>query len=159
MATDYTTAAAIDLLAGSQAVDLRTDDGTEADMVNAAIAYAGGRIDFFCHRYSATVLAANQWVQDVATLLALRWLCMRRLNEVPSSIEDEYAERLEELKLVQQGKAEVPGAATGRRPITVTNPVVDLRKTNNHVRTDQARSTGLARDYYRPTDPGTSRRQ
>lgn len=153
MATDYTTAAAVEALAGTYAVDLRTDDGTESALVAAAIAYANGRVDFYCQRYANAELAAQQWVQDVATLIALRWLCLRRLNDVPKSLETEWAERKEELELVREGKATVPGAAATRRPLTVTNYGVDDRRFNGKVRVDTNRSTGVPGDLPRRTDP------
>lgn len=149
----YTTADAIEDLIGSLGVELRTDDADEQTLVDQAIEYASGRIDFYCARYAGAELAANRWVEGAATFIAVRWLCFRRLNEVPKSIEKEWEERLAELELIQQGKAVVPGAATSRRPVTVTNPHVDLRRPNNQVRVDRTRSTGVAKDYRRPTDP------
>lgn len=148
----YTTAAEIDELAGTLAVDLRTDDGTEADLVAEAINYASGRIDFYCARYAQAELAVNQWVKGVATFIALRWLCMRRLNDLPKSIEAEWQERKAELQMILDRTAEVPRAARSRRPVTVTNHHVDLQKRNNQVRVDRARSTGVADGYVRPTD-------
>lgn len=151
----YTTSAAVIDLIGQLGLDLRTDDEVEADMLTAAIAYASGRIDFYClQRVSATELAASQWVKDVATFLAIRWLCQRRLNEVPSSIAEEWEERKEELQLVQQGKAMVPGATVSRRPVTVTNQTVDLRKFDHQLRVDRSRSSGVANGYPRRTDRG-----
>lgn len=149
----YTTADAITALAGDLAVDLRADDGDLEALLAAAVDHASGRVDFYCARYAGAELAANRWVAGVATLIALRWLSLRRLNEVPKSVEAEWEERRAELELIQKGKAVVPNAATSRRPVTVTNPHTDLRRTNNQVRVDRSRSTGVANDYRRPTDP------
>lgn len=150
----YTTAAEVSDLAGELAVDLRTDDGSELALMAAAIDYASGRIDFYTiPPYSQLVLAGSRWVRDVATVFALHWLCLRRLNEAPKSLESDREERLEELKLIQEGKAQVPGVARSRRPVTVTNQRIDLRRFNNNPRSDRARSTGAPGDYRRPTDP------
>jgi hypothetical protein len=149
----YTTADAVTALAGQLAVDLRTDDGDAGDLLAAAIDYASGRVDFYCARYSQTELAASRWVQGVATFIALRWLCLHRLNEVPASIAEEWDERKAELEQIQNGTGTVPGAANSRRPLSVTNYHVDLRRTNRQVRVDRDRSTGLAQGYSRPTDP------
>lgn len=150
----YTTAGAVNDLAGELAIDLRTDDGSEATLVASAIDYASGRIDFYTvPPYSQTALAASRWIRDVATIFALHWLCLRRLNEAPASLETERKERLDELHLIKEGKASVPGVARSRRPVTVTNQRIDLRRLNNQPRSDRARSTGAPGDYRRPTDP------
>lgn len=143
-------------LAGQMAVDLRLDDLTGVDAVAFmadAIDYASGRIDFYCSKYGQAELAGNRWVKGIAVLIALRKLASRRLNKPSKAIEAEWEERQAELELIRTGRGRVPGAATSRRPVTVTNPHVDLRRTNNQVRVDKARSTGVAKDYRRPTDP------
>lgn len=151
----YTTADAVESLAGELAVELRTDDGDETALLTASVDYASGRIDFYCSgRYSGTELAANRWIAGVTAIIALRWLCLRRLNDVPGSIQAEYEERIKELELIREGKAAVPNAAASRRPVVVTNQRVDLRRPNQQVRTDRTRSTGVAKDYRRRTDPG-----
>ena len=103
---------------------------------------ATGQVDFYCSRYSAAELAANQWVQDVATFIAVRWLCMHRLNKPPRSIKAEWEDTLKpQLERIQEGKADVPRAAESRRAVTVTTQRVDLRKANNQIVTDRSRST------------------
>lgn len=153
MPAEYTTAGAIAELAGQLALDLRTDDDDGPSLVTAAIAAATSRVDFYCGRYPMADLAASAWVNDVATFVAVRWLCMRRLNEVPASIEQEWEERREELELIRQGKAAVPRVAVSRRPGTVTNRTVDLRRFNNQTRQNGPMSTGAGSGYPRPTDP------
>jgi hypothetical protein len=151
---NYCVAADVIALAGELAVDLRSDDVPDLDAhIDAAISASSSRIDFYCARYSETELAANRWVKGAAALLAVRWICQRRLNDVPASIEAEWEERRAELQAILDRKAEVPRAARSRRPITVTNSVVDLNRRNNQVRVDRNRSTGVANDYKRPTDP------
>ena len=154
----YCEAADVEKLAGELAVDLRTDDDTAGEdaaaLVPRAIDYASRRVDFYCvPPYSPAGLAGNGWVRDVAVTLAVYWLCLRRLNDVPGSVAAEREERLQELQMVREGKAQVPGAAPSRRPVTVTNQLVDLRRANGQVRTDRSRSTGAAKGYRRPTDP------
>ncbi len=152
----YCAAADVTALAGEMAVELRTDDLADPlddDFITDAIDYASGRIDFYCSRYAQAELAANRWVKGVAVLIALRKLCQRRLNSVPDAVEAEWEERRAELELVQKGQGQVPGAAASRRALAVTNYTVDLRRRNNQVRVDRSRSTGVAKDYLRPTDP------
>jgi hypothetical protein len=150
----YCTPAGITALAGQLAVDLRTDDVPDlAAHLAAAVDHASGRIDFYCSRYAGAELAASRWVTGVAELIALRWLCLHRLNERPKVLEEEWAERKEELELIREGKATVPNAAATRRPLTVTNYGVDDRRWNGKVRVDANRSTGVPGDLPRRTDP------
>lgn len=150
----YCTADDVIALAGQMAIDLRTDDVPDLDAhMAAAIDWASGRIDFYCGRYAASELAANRWVKGVAEFLTVKWLCTHRLNDVPTAIETEWEERKQELQTILDRKAEVPRAARSRRPITVTGYHVDLRRWNNQIRVDRSRSTGVAKDYKRPTDP------
>lgn len=152
----YCSAADVVALAGQLAVDLRTDDVPDLDAhLEHAAREGSARVDFYCGRYSQAELAANRWVNGVATFLAVRWLCQHRLNEVPAAIETVWEERKAELELILQRKAEVPRAARSRRPGTVTNYRVDLGRLNNQVRVDRPRSTGLAKDYRRRTDTGS----
>lgn len=149
---DYTTSTEIEHLAGSVGVDLRTDDGVEATLVQEAVDYAGGEVDYYCQgKFSS--LDGIQYVRNAATHFALEWLCLRRLNSVTESLAKACDRYREQLTRVLEGKAMIPGAARSRRPVTVTNQVVDLRRFNNQVRTDTTRSTGVARGYVRPTDP------
>lgn len=151
MPTAYTDATAINLLAGQVGVDLRADDATEAEVVAEAVEYAGGEVDFAAQgRWSG--LDAVRWVRNCATHFALEWLCLRRLNAVPESLAAACERYRQQLALVAQGKLVIPGAARSRRPVTVTNQTVDLRRPNNQVRTDRSRSTGVANNYPRPTD-------
>lgn len=149
---DFTTAGEIDRLAGTTGVDLRTDDGAEATLVAEAVAYATGEVEFYCQgRFTA--LDGVQYVRNAATHFALEWLCLRRLNAVPEGLARACERYREKLELVMAGKVTIPGAARTRRAVTVSTPAVDLRRFNNQNRVDQNRSTGVAKDYRRPTDP------
>lgn len=151
--TPYTDAGAVLALCGELGIDLRADDVPDLDAhMTRATDYASARVDFYCARYAPADLAASQYVNDVAALLAVRWLCLHRLNEVPRSVEAEWGERQKELELVRVGKANVPRIAVSRRPGVVTNYHVDQRRFNNQVRVDPARSTGRASGYARPVD-------
>jgi len=150
----YSTDAGVIAIAGQMGVDLRCDDATigETGQLALAHAYAQGRIDFYCERYAQSDLATNQWVQDAACLIALHWFCMHRLNDVPKSVANEWAERKEELTLILKREANVPRAPRSRRPVTVTNANVVLGRHNNQIRVDRSRTTGVQKDYVRPTD-------
>lgn len=122
--------------------------------MTAAIEHGSSEIDFYCQdKYLPADLAASRFVSEAATAFALEYWCLRRLNDTPKSVV-EWADRYrEKLQLVLEGKAGLAGVARSRRPVTVTNSHVDLRRPNNQVRTDTTRSTGVATGYRRPTDP------
>lgn len=149
----YTTADRIILKAGPMAVDLRTDDDDADSILDQCCQTATNQVDWYCEKYSQTILAANGWIQDAATVYATMELCKHRLNPIPASLQKEWDEDyLVKLNAIQLGKAEVPRAAHSRNPASVTNYHVDLRRPNNQVRVDRSRSTGVAQDYVRPTD-------
>lgn len=152
MAT-YTTAAMIVDVAGQLAVDLRTDDADQPDLLDKAIDYATGQVDFYCSRYPQADLEGSTWVQNVAAFIAIRWLCMHRLNGVPKSVAKEWKEVHEpQLTMILKGEAKVPRIDTTRRAAVVTNYHGDLRRFNNQIRVDPTRSTGVAEGYPRPID-------
>lgn len=147
----YTTAERVTKLAGQLGVDLRLDDSADADAdLEWAVDTSTAELEFYLARYAQVDCAASEWVIAHATYFAVRVLCQRRLNDVPESVEKEWVRREKQLMLVQQRKADAPRLARSRRPVAVTNYVVDLRRFNNQVRVDRTKSTGVAKDYRRP---------
>lgn len=152
VAYPFTTEERIVTLAGQLAVDLRLDDSADAAAdLSDAIDVGTADADYYLSTYALTGLQGDEWVANCATFFSVRFLCLRRLNEVPASINKECERREKQLDLVRQGKTRLR-VATTRRAMTVTNAHVDLRKFNNQVRTDTSRSTGVAQDYLRPVD-------
>lgn len=153
--TPYTTEALITRLVGQLGIDLRDDDaadGTEEALyMQDAVDVGTADVDFYLSQYLQSGIADNTFCQQCATFFAVRYLCLRRLNDVPESILKECERREKMLELVRTGKARLRIAKT-RRAATVTNHAVDLRRANNQVRVDTNRSTGVAQDYRRRTD-------
>lgn len=154
MSTPFTSASAVTALIGRMGLDLRSDDAEPDDLMDRAIEHGSAEIDWYMQdKYLASDLAGSRFVAEAATAFAVEYWCLHRLNDTPKSV-TEYADRYrDKLQLVLEGKAGIPGVARSRRPVTVTNQRVDLRRPNNQVRTDTTRSTGIAQDYVRPTDP------
>ena len=149
----YCTPEDIALYASDLAVELRTDDADGAAAVAQAIARASADIDMYCFRYASQSLAANGWVTSKCITVALWFLCGRRLNSRPDAVAEEYAEAKEQLMLVQQGKAHVPGAPQGKGSVpTLTQQRVDLQRYPG-LRTQRPLSTGKAEGYPQRTDP------
>jgi phage gp36-like protein len=156
MAAEYpfTTEAQITSIAGQLALDLRLDDSADAasDLADAIDQATWDVYGYLYPRYSDSLAAENGWVQWHAAWLAVRALCIRRLNDVPESVAKECDRRLKQLEKVQARVMEVPGLAKSRRPVAVTNYHVDLNRYNNQIRVDRNKSTGVAQDYRRRTD-------
>lgn len=149
---DFSSIAEMTNLAGQVAVDLRTDDAAPAaELMQAAIDYAGGEVEFYCQGKFG-LLDSVQYVRNAATAFALEWLCMRRLNAVTDALTKMCDRYREQLGKVAEGTFTIPGAARSRRAATVANQAVDLRRFNNQVRTDTTRSTGVAKGFRRVTD-------
>lgn len=149
----YTDEARIVTLAGQMAIDLRLDDSVDAAAdLDSAIDI--GTIDtdiYLTPRYAQNLAAQDEWVAQNATFFAVRFLCLRRLNEMTEGLRKECERREKILMLVKQGKFALR-IANSRRAVVVTGYNVVLRDYNNQVKVDRSRSTGIAKGYLRPTD-------
>lgn len=111
ISTLYCDADDLAYLASQEGVDLRLDDNeggtvSAAELVpeTRALNYATGRInDFALARYTAADLATSWTVNWWATVIALRYLCARRLNSVNKQLQAMYKEVMEDLQGVKNG--------------------------------------------------------
>ncbi len=151
---DFTSQDAINRYAGTLGVDLRMDDAADPTVLyQEAIGYAKGEVLFYGqNRYEEDDLATSQFVENVATAFATEWLCERRLNATPETLFAKCERYRQQLQLVLERKAEIPGIPRSRRAVVVTNQNVDLRKANNQIRVDKSRSTGVVTGYPRVVD-------
>ncbi len=92
-----------------------TDNGVNvwlATMALQACQRATQRVKLWClNRYQDSDLYANAQsrgsVNAWATAIACRWMGMRRFNSSPAGVDDEYAEALGEMKMVQAGQLQI----------------------------------------------------
>lgn len=117
--------------------DGTADTGVTDDCINQAT----GEIQFYCNQYAAADLADSTLVSRWATVLAVRFLCQRRGNGVPDSIESEYQDIKENLKEVRAGFP-IPGVPyrTNSLP-TMSNVRIDRRFPDSTVRVTPNNST------------------
>lgn len=116
----YCTEADIQALLGSDGTTARLDDddtgaqsATEAGYLTTAIYWATDRCNFYLlSRYAAQYLAQSWLVNQWCVLCAAKWLSSRRGNPPPGSINELYEQAVEDMKLVHDGKYEVPGIGT-----------------------------------------------
>lgn len=156
----YTTRADIDALLSSDGVDLRLDDNaggsvsaTElAYLTTQGINYATDRVNnYLMGRYAPVNLYASWTVADWTTILAARWLCSRRGNDVPKSLERMYKETVEEMEEVRTGAM----ALAAIEEYVINAPAWSNVRVTPHSRMKRLR---VERPLSERTAPGFSRR-
>jgi phage gp36-like protein len=82
----------------------------EQNYVNTyAINWATARCNFYLMgRYNDSDLATSWTVNQWCTILACKWLCSRRGNPVPNSIQDLYEDTIKDLEQVRSGLVDIP---------------------------------------------------
>lgn len=113
LSTLYCSSDDVDALLSQEGVDLRLDDD-ESDAISAteetrlttwALNYATSRVnDYALGRYLAANLDNNWTVNHWATVIAARYLCVRRGNPLPKSIAELYKEVMADLKALKAGE-------------------------------------------------------
>src|SRR5262245_2093888 len=106
-----------------EGVELRTDDdgdnfqsADEAAWILRARTYATSRVNFVLARYDPADLNTSWQVNEWATVIAARWLCTRRGNSPPESIQDLYEEAMKDMKEVRDGQAELADCGSRNVP-------------------------------------------
>lgn len=123
---------------GATAIDTGVNVATGARLTKAT-KYATSRVKFYCcGRYDdddlATTWSANRW----CVIIAAQWLCKRRGQSAPMGIESDYAEALEEMKMVKDGTADIEDIAprTSGWP-AFSNVTIDDRYAVRKIRVEQ----------------------
>lgn len=110
----------IEALLSDEGVVGRLDDDMSGTNSAAEIAilttyarnYATTRVNFYCQpKYDTDDLGTSWLVNDWATVIASRWLCLRRGNPVPKQIEQLFKETIDDMKRVKTGEHEIPEIA------------------------------------------------
>lgn len=121
LGTLYTTRGDIEAYLSVDGEELRLVDQGESspttDEINyliiQGINWASSRINMYCQfRYDTVDLAQSWLVNDWATIFAIRFLCSRRGNPVPSSIQALYDEAIADLKSIRAGQFDIPDIGT-----------------------------------------------
>lgn len=108
--TLYTSMDDVNALLSEEGVGARLDDdqtGTvtvaeEARLTTYAVNYATTKVnDYALGRYAADDLDSSWTVNEWATIIAARWLCSRRGNPVPKSLQDMFEETMAELRMLR----------------------------------------------------------
>jgi len=111
ISTTYCTQADIEALLSVTGVESRVDDdaggslsATETGYITSAIQWATAKVNDFCLAlYTAADLATSWVINEVAIVLAAKWLSIRRGNPSPGSIADACKEAMERLEKIRNG--------------------------------------------------------
>lgn len=112
------------------------------------------KIKLYCNsRYDDSQLVLSGTVLDWTALYAARFLCTRRAQGCPKSIEKDWEEAKEELRMVQIGQLSIEDIGTrGADWPTVTNVIVNPSYNGMRVRVQENVSEQSPTDYPRFID-------
>lgn len=111
---------------GATARDSGINAATGARLV-VATRKGTSRVKLYCNaRYDDAQLALSGTVCDWATICAAKFLCTRRAQGCPRSIQADYEELLEEMRMVQTGQLQIEDIGTrGADWPTISNVIVN----------------------------------
>lgn len=143
----------VEALAGAvNAQAAALDTGVNVALANRLLAgcrYGTTQVKLYCcGRYDDDQLVLSYQAQQWATILAARWVCRRRGNTAPESIERDAEEAVHQLEMVNRGEVQVPevGTRTACHPF-LTNVTVDVRYDVAKVRVEPQISEGTPTQY------------
>lgn len=147
MSTNYCAAEDVERLfstAGVLAFSDPDQDGTEdTGVLDDCIEQASDEITLLIHdRYEESALAANRMVTRWATTLATYFLCQRRGNPVPETLQTEFTRIIKLLTQIGQGLQNIPGVPLrcDLRP-TWSNLTADRRYRRSKTRVTRTNSS------------------
>lgn len=149
--TLYCTLQQIERRASAEAVELRTDD--DAGAINACIVEATIEVNGYCERgYSIVALAASNWASQRCLDIAMWFLCSRRLEPVPTTVQQRYDRALKELDEVSKGTRQISDAPQRKAGIPRLSNQTVKRYPHPHIVTTRHNSTGKPSGYIPPDD-------
>lgn len=111
---------------GAQARDSGVNASTGARLV-VATRKGTSKVKLYCNaRYDDSQLRLSGTVLDWATIAAAKFLCTRRAQGCPKSLQTDYEEAIEEMRMVQSGQLSIEDIGTrGVDWPTLTNIIVN----------------------------------
>lgn len=133
-------------------VNLRVDD----DPTTAAWACRRGSLDVYSYavpRYTPAQLQASDAATEYAADCGLYHLCRRRMNPVPKSVIDIYAEMKQTLLLIQAGKISIFDIVPVRENAPAMSNITTMLEPWPHSTVERQQSTGSPPEGYRQRRP------
>jgi phage gp36-like protein len=138
------------------------DNAADTDVINDCINQATEEIDMWAtERYAQAQLSSSNLVSRWCVVMAARFLCQRRMNSVPSSLEEEF-QRLTDLKdgilpHIATGGLNIPGInVRDDKPVTWSNLIVDRRRNFSTIRRTSGNSSNAPSKLSRDNLSGSS---
>lgn len=126
MPDPLTTGDTIALRLSQLGLDLRTDDAP-ADAPDDCAAEASAWVRLFLgSRFTEADLAANAWVGYAARAFGVYYVCLRRNEPIPSSVQQERDEYQKTLERINSGELQLPGVGQAPSIPRVSNQSVVL---------------------------------
>ena len=116
------------------------DDGVTTDCIDQATEM----LNLYCQQYSVTGLAASKLVNRWCTVLAVFYLCERRGNQPPDSLQAEYERIIATLEAIHQGRIRLRVAMNVNTSPSFSNMTIDRRWPFSRVRVVPQSSDGIA---------------
>jgi hypothetical protein len=138
---------------GAQARDSGVNTATGARLV-VGTRKGTSKVKLYCNaRYDDSQLALSGTVCDWATICAAKFLCTRRAQGCPKSLQADYDEAIEEMQKVNSGQLAIEDIGTrGADWPTVTNITVNPHYDGMRARVQSGISEGTPTDYSRFVD-------
>lgn len=138
----------VDVASGAQARDSGVNAATGARLLVGA-RKGTSKVKLWCNaRYDDSQLKLSGTVLDWAVISAAKYLCTRRAQGCPKSIQAEYDEAIEEMRMVQAGQLSIEDIGTrGVDWPTVTNVTVNPCYDNMRARVQPNISEQTPRAY------------
>lgn len=142
----------VQLILSATGVSLRVDD--DATATAWAIDEASQDIyGFALLQYEETDLNGSVWVEKMAARVAAWYLCARRGNAIPKSIQTIRDVAWKELERVELGQKHIPDAPKRKASVPVYSQIRMRMRPFPRPQVEAQLSTGTAEGYTRFTDP------
>lgn len=126
---------------------------SDSGVTDDCIIQASQEIDLYCRQqYAAAVLATSDLINRWATVMSVYFLCMRRGNPIPKSIEAEFERIMDLLTKVSTGELVLDLATDGDRRPSFSNLKVDRRYRDARIRVRRSVSTDAPSVYQQDFD-------
>ena len=121
---------------------LETQDAI--DLVDDCIARGSEKIDMsIAKRYDTSAIANHRWVKWCCAVISAVFLCRRKGWPVPTSLNQEYEEYLQQLADIRAGDLDIEGVPDRNTPIpSMSNLHIDRRYRTGKQRVEVTVSTG-----------------
>ena len=145
------------ITSGAQARDSGVNAATGARLL-VGCRKGTSKVKLYCNgRYDDSQLRLSGSVNDWATIVGAKFLCTRRAQGCPTSIQEQYIEALEEMRMVQAEQLQIEDIGTrGADWPTITNVIVNPSYDGMRARVQQHISEGTPTLYPRFVDWNSS---